>query len=314
LVPTPYDVLLRGVHRLSELVIIDPPSSGASMRAQLGRVGVWARRPQLDGKSPNELREIGAGLEAAGYGALWVGASKADLAAATPILDATSRLVYATGIINVWTEPAAEVAASYHRVTAVHPDRLLVGVGAGHREATSEYQRPLERLTTYLDALAAADPPVPAEATALAALGPRVLRLAGERTAGAHPYLVTPEHTRTARQTLGPGPLLAPEQKVVLETDPAKARDFARASVGFYLELSNYLANLRRLGFTDDDFADHGSDRLIDAVVAWGDADSIAARVAEHHAAGADHVCVQMLSEGGFPLRQLQLLAPALAA
>jgi probable F420-dependent oxidoreductase len=284
------------------------------MPMQLGRVGVWARRPQLDEKSQDELGRIGTRLEAAGYGALWVGASKADLAPATPILDATSRLVYATGIINVWSEPVSEVAASYHRVNARHPGRLLLGIGAGHREATSEYQRPFERLNTYLDALATAAPPVPAEDTALAALGPRVLRLAAERTAGAHPYLVTPEHTRTARQTLGPGPLLAPEQKVVLETDPAKAREIARASVDFYLGLSNYLANLRRLGFTDDDFADHGSDRLIDALVAWGDAEAISARVAEHHAAGADHVCVQVLSEGGFPLWQLEMLGPVLAA
>lgn len=282
------------------------------MRVRLGRLGVWVRRPQLDDLSQAEQRDIGSALEAAGYEALWVGGSKASLEAAGPILDATTRFAYATGIINVWSEPAAEVAASYHRVTAAHPDRLLIGVGAGHPEATTEYQRPFERLNAYLDALTTADTPVPTDAIALAALGPRVLRLAAERTAGAHPYLVTPEHTRRARQTLGDGPVLAPEQKVVLETDPAKARELGRSSVNFYLGLRNYRANLRRLGFTDEDFADNGSDRLIDALVAWGDPETIATRVAEHHAAGADHVSVQVLAEGGFPLRQLQQLSPAL--
>jgi probable F420-dependent oxidoreductase len=273
---------------------------------------VWARNPQLD-LSPGQLGEIGSELEAAGYSALWVGGSKADLAPADPILDATTGFVYATGIVNIWTEPVSDVVASYHRVNAAHPDRILLGVGAGHREHNTDYTRPFGALKTYLESLLSASAPVPPEHIALATLGPRVLRLAGERTLGAHPYLVTPDYTREARETLGAEPLLAPEQKVVLETNPAKAREIARGGVSVYLGLTNYVANLRRLGFTDDDFADNGSDRLIDALVAWGDIETIAARIAEHHAAGADHVSVQVLGEEAFPLPQLRELAPALS-
>lgn len=288
------------------------------MKVELGRVGVWASRRQFEDQSEPELREIAAELADAGYGALWVGSAKADLAPAAAVLGATIRFAFATGIINVWTEPVADVAAAYHRINTIYPNRVLLGVGAGHREATTEYARPYDRLNEYLDALAADERSVPADHTALAALGPRVLRLAGRRTAGAHPYLVPPEHTRRAREVLGVGPLLAPEQKVVLETDPRRARDIARGTVRFYLGLSNYVANLRRLGFTDDDFAGNGSNRLIDALVAWGDPESIAVRIAEHHAAGADHVCIQVLAEDGgrrtgrLPRRQLRLLAPAL--
>jgi len=284
------------------------------MRVELGRIGVWVGRGQLAGLSDAEAADLAAELERSGYGALWVGGSvPAELVPAAPVLGGSRRLAFATGIVNMWTAPAAEVASSYRRVNAAYPDRLLVGIGAGHREATAEYASPYDRLNEYLDVLSAEG--VPPEHTALASLGPRVLRLAGRRTAGAHPYLVPPEHTRRARQLLGPGPLLAPEQKVMLETNPARARAAARRTVAFYLRLSNYVANLRSLGFTDHDLADEGSDRLLDALVAWGDVDAIAARVAEHHDAGADHVCIQVLTaeEGvGVPRDQLRRLGLAL--
>ena len=288
------------------------------MKVELGRVGVWAGRRQFEGRPEAELGDVAAELADAGYGALWVGGIRADLAPAMTILGATTRFAFASGIVNVWTEPVAEVAAAYHRIDTAYPDRLLLGVGAGHREATTEYRRPYERLNEYLDALASASTPVPADHIVLAALGPRVLRLAGRRTAGAHPYLVTPEHTRRAREILGVGPLLAPEQKVVLESDAARAREIARGVVRVYLGLANYVANLRRLGFTDEDFAGNGSDRLIDALVAWGDPESIAARVAAHHSAGADHVSIQVLAANGdprgrhLPRRELRLLGAAL--
>jgi probable F420-dependent oxidoreductase len=285
------------------------------MAVELGRTGVWASRRLLGDLGSAQVRDISATLEQAGYGALWVGTADADLATAQDVLADTTSLAYATGIVNVWTEPLDRVVAAYHRVDDAHPGRVLLGVGAGHREATQEYQKPYEKLVEYLDALAAAPRPVPVEGTALAALGPKVLALAADRTAGAHPYLVTPEHTATAREIMGPDALLAPEHKVVLSTDPTEARTIGRATVQFYLRLTNYVANLRRLGFTDDDFADGGSDRLVDAVVAWGDPETVATKVRAHLDAGANHVCVQVLTTGdgeAFPIAELRTLGDAL--
>ena len=206
----------------------------------------------------------------------------------------------------MWKDDAATVGASYHRVTARHPGRFLLGLGIGHPEATQEYQQPYAKLVSYLDQLD--DLKVPAEGRVLAALGPRVLRLSAERAAGAHPYLVTPEHTRQAREILGEGPLLAPEQKLVFETDPERARAIGRPRVqNPYLGLTNYLSNLRRLGWTDADFADGGSDALIDALAVHGDAAAIARGVAAHLEAGADHVAVQVLNPD--PLPGLRALA-----
>ena len=181
----------------------------------------------------------------------------------------------------MWSAPATEVAASHHRITAAHPGRFLLGVGIGHPEATQEYRSPYDTIVDYLDVLDAEG--VPVEDRVLAALGPKVLALAAERTAGAHPYLTTPEHTRLAREILGEGPLLAPEQKVVLDTDPVAARALGRPAVDRpYLHLRNYTSNLRRLGWSDADLADGGSDALIDALVVHGDAATVAAGVRAH--------------------------------
>jgi probable F420-dependent oxidoreductase len=259
------------------------------MSIELGQVGVW-RHPS--GLTPDLVAE----LETLGYGAIWVGGSPpGDLEFVEHLLDTTEYITVATGIVNVWKDDAATVGASYRRITGRHPGRFLLGLGIGHPEATQEYQQPYAKLVSYLDQLD--DLKVPAEGRVLAALGPRVLRLAAERAAGAHPYLVTPEHTRQARQVLGDGKLLAPEQKLVLETDPERARAIGRPRVEKpYLGLTNYLSNLRRLGWTDADLADGGSDALIDALAVHGDAAAIARGVTAHLDAGGDHVAVQMLN------------------
>jgi probable F420-dependent oxidoreductase len=270
------------------------------MSIELGKVGIWRH---ASGLTP----EVVAEAEALGYGAIWVGGSPpGDLGVVEHLLDTTDHIAVVTGIVNVWQDDAATVGASYHRITARHPGRFLLGLGIGHPEATQQYQQPYARLVSYLDQLD--DLKVPAGGRALAALGPKVLRLAAERTAGAHPYLVTPEYTRQARQDLGDRPLLAPEQKVVLETDPVRARAIARPRVqNPYLSLTNYLSNLRRLGWTDADFADGGSDALIDALAVHGDARAIARGVTAHLDAGADHVAVQVLNPD--PLPALRALA-----
>jgi probable F420-dependent oxidoreductase len=255
---------------------------------RLGRFGVWRRASDV-------TPELAVGLEQLGYGTLWLGGSPAaDLQVVDDLLDATTSLTFATGIVNIWNSDAYEVARSFARIDARRPGRFLLGVGAGHREATREYSSPYETLRSYVDVLR--DESVPAEKVVLAALGPRVLRLAAERTAGAHPYLVTPEHTRQAREIMGSGPLLAPEQKVVVEADPELARAIARPALQPYLRLTNYTNNLRRLGWGDAAFADGGSDELVDALVAHGPADRVAARLTEHLDAGADHVAVQLLT------------------
>jgi probable F420-dependent oxidoreductase len=258
-------------------------------RDHLGRFGVWRGSGEL-------TPDLAVAIERSGFGTLWVGGSPSgDLGQVEQLLAATTTLTLATGIVNIWQDDAQVVAASFGRIDASYPGRFLLGVGAGHREATQEYARPYEALVSYVDVLLAAG--VPRDSLVLAALGPKVLRLAAERTAGAHPYLVTPEHTRQARAILGAGPVLAPEQKVVLETDPERARAIGRPRVRRpYLGLVNYTSNLRRLGWGDDDLRDGGSDALIDALVARGSGAQVAARLTEHLDAGADHVCVQLLT------------------
>jgi probable F420-dependent oxidoreductase len=259
------------------------------VRDQLGRFGVWRGGGQV-------TPELAVTLEQLGYGTLWIGGSPAgDLAQVEQLVAATTTLKLATGIVNIWQDDASTVAASFRRIEGRHPGRFLLGVGAGHREAIQRYARPYETLARYVDVLLAED--VPRDSLVLAALGPRVLRLAAERTAGAHPYLITPEHTRQAREILGAGSLLAPEQKVVLDPDPERARAVGRPRVREpYLGLINYTSNLRRLGWGDEDLSDGGSDALIDALVAHGSGEQVAAQLGQHLDAGADHVCVQLLT------------------
>jgi probable F420-dependent oxidoreductase len=258
----------------------------ATLKPDLGRFGVWT----FGAPKPEQAVEI----EKLGYGGVWIGGSPAgDLNYVDPILEATESLQVATGIVNVWTADAAEVADAYHRVEAAYPGRFLLGIGIGHPEHTEEYRKPYDVLVEYLDALDAAK--VPTSRMVVAALGPKVLKLSAERSAGAHPYLTTPEHTAQAHALIGNTVYLAPEHKVVLTTDAEEARAIGREAVDFYLNLSNYLNNWKRLGFTDDDIAKPGSDKLIDAVVAHGTPEAIAARLNEHLDAGADHVSIQVL-------------------
>ena len=266
-------------------------TEAASLKLDLGRYGVWLGSRSI---TPDLAKQI----ESLGYGAAWIGGSPdADLKWVEPALAQTSSLQLATGIINIWSSPAAEVAESYHRIENDYPGRFLLGIGIGHPEHTQEYRKPYDALVDYLDTLDGAS--VPTSRRVLAALGPKVLALSAERSAGAHPYLTTPEHTAQARELVGNSVFLAPEHKVVLTTDADEARKIGRQTVEFYLGLSNYVNNWRRLGFTDDDVRKPGSDKLIDAVVAYGTPEAIAARLNEHLEAGADHVAVQVL--GSWP-------------
>ena len=275
-------------------------TEGPSLKPDLGRFGVWTASPV----TPEQAVDI----ERLGYGSVWVGASPAaDLSFVEPILEKTQNLQVATGIVNIWTAEAGEVAKSYHRIEKAFPGRFLLGVGVGHPEHTQEYTKPYRALVEYLDALDSAK--VPTSRMVIAALGPKVLQLAAQRSAGAHPYLTTPVHTGQARELLGPTVFLAPEHKVVLTNDADRAREIGRETVDFYLGLSNYVNNWKRLGFTDDDLVRPGSDRFIDAVVAYGSPDEIAARLSEHLAAGADHVAIQVLGGSDELLSTLEELA-----
>jgi probable F420-dependent oxidoreductase len=276
------------------------------MVPQVGRFGVWHRDVDL---SPG----LASGLERLGYRTLWVGGSPgADLGVPEELLAATRDLVVATGIVNIWTAEAATVAASFHRLESRFPGRFVLGVGAGHREQGVGYAKPYDALEQYLNELDVAE--VPVDRRVLAALGPRVLRLAAARSAGAHPYFTTPEHTRRAREILGPERLLAPEQKVVISSDPDQARQLGRPVLQAYLGLANYVNSFRRMGFTDEDLAGGGSDRLLDALIAHGDVTTVADRLTEHLASGADHVAVQLLTPPGADLLDgYRQLAGALA-
>jgi probable F420-dependent oxidoreductase len=282
---------------------------------EIGRVGIWHRGRIWDGAG-DELEDAAAELEELGYGAIWSGSSEANLSRQERMLAATSRIVAATGIVNIWLNPAAELAASYRRISAEHPGRLLIGLGSSHAPQVEaeglKYEKPLTRLRSYLDELDAMADGIPRDGRVLAALGPKALSLAAERSLGAHPYLVTPAHTHEARERIGPDAWLAPEQKVLLETDASKAREIAREALPIYLRLPNYTNSLKRQGFTDEDFRDGGSDRLVDALVAWGDVDAVLDRVSEHREAGASHVSLQVLGPEGLPRKEWRAIAEAM--
>jgi probable F420-dependent oxidoreductase len=266
---------------------------------ELSGVGVW--NALLRYGDPGEVTEAAAELEELGFTALWI----PDLGgpvfeAAQRLLAATARTTVATGILNLWMHTAAEAAAGYAALSSGYGDRFLMGIGVSHsvlvdRDEPGRYQHPLAATRSYLDGLDAADPPVPARGRLLAALGPKMLALAAVRAGGAHPYLVTPEHTRQARETLGTGPLLAPEQTVIFAADRDQARAVGHEWLRGYMSLPNYANSALRLGFSPEDVT-QVSDGLFDAMIAWGDEEAVTRRVAEHQAAGADHVCLQVLT------------------
>ncbi len=283
---------------------------------ELAGVGVWSS--QLRYGDPSESAEAAAELDELGFTALWipdVGGPVFD--AVGHLLAATKRTVIATGILNLWMHAPGDVAESYAALTAEHGDRFLLGIGVSHAPLIDagqpgRYRKPLATTASFLDGLDAAPRPVPIEQRVLAALGPKMLALSASRARGAHPYLVTPEHTATARSTLGEGPLLLPEQTVILCDSADEARRIGTDMLRSYLSMPNYANNMLRLGFSEDDVA-HVSDRLFDAIIAWGDEAAIMRRIAEHRSAGADHVCVQVLlaDPRTFPREEWRRLATA---
>lgn len=292
------------------------------MAITVGATGIWNAGLRFGDR--DAAVEAAAAAEEFGYGAVWIPDIGGDdlFPRLRQLLERTSRITVATGILNLWMHDAAVVGRQYAELAEGYPDRLLLGIGVSHgplieQSGVGEYRKPLSKMNSYLDELDAASPTVPQEARVLAALGPKMLATARDRSAGAHPYLVIPEHNAIARDVLGPDRLLAPEVGVVLETDPHKARDIARAGISMYFGLPNYVNNWRRFGFTDQDVTAPGSDRLIDALVAWGDEDAIAEKLRAHRDAGADHIAVQVLcgergGEVSFPIEAWRRLAPVL--
>jgi probable F420-dependent oxidoreductase len=269
----------------------------------LGKIGIWM---------PHRWGADAAGeIETLGYGALWLGGSP-SVQEARPFLEATRELPIATGILNVWRHTPQDVAAATAELADAFGGRFVLGIGIGHPEATSDYTRPLSTMRAFFDGLDAAPRPVPREERLGAALGPKMLDLVAERSLGTHPYFSTPDHTRFARERVGPGALVAPELAVVLETDSGTARAIAREYASVYLALTNYTSNLLRFGFTEEDLAGGGSDRLIDAVIPHGTPEELAAVVHAHLDAGADHVCLQPLGHGTPSLEDYRALASVL--
>lgn len=296
-----------------------------ALRAALGRVGVWSFA--LEAQTAAEEREAAAEIESLGFPAIWFPesvTSREVFTHAAWLLASTQRAVVASGIANIWARDPVAMANGWRMLTDAYPDRFLLGIGVSHAPSVSRrggrYERPWTHMRDYLAAMdrapSSALEPGTAPRRILAALGPRMLELAAERALGAHPYFVPVEHTAFARRRLGAEPVLAVEQTVVLEPDASRARAIARGFAVHYLQAANYANNLRRMGWTDADVAGEGSDAVIDAVVAWGDVDRIANRVRAHLDAGADHVCVQVVSddENDVCLPQLRELASALLA
>ncbi|GIW41359.1 MAG: LLM class F420-dependent oxidoreductase [Candidatus Binatia bacterium] len=288
---------------------------------QLGRLGVWTFLDALDAR---QAAAFARRVEELGYAALWIPEALGREAFATSawLLAATERLVVATGIANIYARDPVTMACGQKTLAEQSGGRFLLGVGVSHKPLVEgvrghDASRPLETMRRYLEKMQAAPymavPPPEAPPTVIGALHPGMLRLAAEKTRGAHPYLVPPEHTKFAREILGPDAWLCVEQKVLLESDPTRARDTARKAISMYLGLPNYRRNLARFGFTEEDMANGGSDRLVDAVVAWGDESKLRDRIEAHFRAGATHVCIQPVHPEGKPLpdeKVLEVLAP----
>jgi probable F420-dependent oxidoreductase len=281
---------------------------------ELGRIGIWwggTWRADGDGE-PSAAPEV----EELGYSTLW-SSGRFDPGISPhfeQLLAATKQARVASGVVSIWHSTPEQTAQGVTELEERYPGRFVLGLGASHGPLVPDYHRPYSKMVGYLDSLDALGGVVSRDRRMLAALGPKMLRLAAERAAGAHPYFVPVEHTERARKILGQGPLLAPEVTVLLEHDPERARARARSFTSGYLGLPNYANNIRTLGFDEDDVRDGGSDRLVDSVIGWGTVEQVAAHVRRHLDAGADHVCIQVLADanGGFPLTQYRELAAAL--
>jgi probable F420-dependent oxidoreductase len=291
----------------------------------LGRVGIWTF--QLDLQPAPKAQEYAAQLEELGYAAIWVPevAARDALINSTLLLGATRKMVIGTGIANIWGRDAVSMSLAHKTISEAYPGRFLLGMGVSHQPVVEglrghKYEKPLSAMRSYLEKMDAAPymSPAPSEEPkrVLAALGPGMLKLAAEKAAGAHPYFVPVRHTAFARETMGEGPLLCPEQAAILESDRAKAHEIARKHLAIYLSTVNYVNNLRRLDYGDDDLSGGGSDRLLEDIVAWGSVEKIADRVKAHLDAGANHVCIQVLpaEQRALPMDEWKELAPALTA
>lgn len=288
----------------------------------LGRIGIWYGG--VDALSTPEAKRAAQVVEELGFGAMWIAEAvgRDPFVSAAVLLSATERLPLATGIANIYARDPMTMAAGQKTLAEAFPNRFLLGLGVSHGHLVAgvrkhDYSKPYSHMVEYLarmdKALFMAKGPDSDPGRVLAALGPKMLELSATAANGSHPYFTTADHTLLAREVMGTDALLAPEQMVVLEADPTEARRIARAGMKIYLNLPNYYNNLARIGFDESDWTNGGSDRLVDAIVAWGTEEQIAARVKEHHDAGADHVCVQVLAEDyAMPEAQWRRLAPAL--